>query len=1027
MFLLLALSLVLAASPADAKPRTTCDPGRFLVIGQPITTGPSQTGARAVVIAKPVSLPGLCETAAKTKLRAGKKVTRVTATWRRCAGLRGHVRFAGKIVDQCARLVGTLRARKYKRRVEATRSRCGDDVVDADASEQCEPPDTAGCDTHCRFTGAPGAPPRVMLRATPPAGVAPFNVTLDAIAEDPEGNPLTYHWTFGDGEEADGGPTVVHTYAQPGTYRCVVAVSDGFNQTTAAVLIDAGSAGTTMSVGPAGGDVVLGRLRVSIPAGLLPQGVDVSILELPTLEGVAPLDAARFRAIGPAYRVDVPVRAGDPFDLVLSWLDAEVPAGFAAANLGVMWRVEPLVEEPVPDQLAVALVPTAAAVDLAGHTLQADIGGSVVVQAVAMAGPILTAGTAAARPMAGPQAAPPPLVIVSFDDPPPDPTAYGDAVRAAVAAAFDTLIVQRGFPAPGKHLTVVTTLGISVNAGVSKTMPQVILINPSRVPLSDVGATIAHEYFHVIELWSSNAESANDVNRWFLEGTAEWARDEVFDAIPGNYDAPAGVRFEKPLNQPVGVGDDSAYQTVAFWKWLESTAPGMIAAIVADHRTRTRILVSPTVDILNTVDAAYLDGLLALDPAIEFLDFATAALWRKDFDVNETGAGDLWDPAKLGRSRQVPTDLLQVIELKRGEPGESESNPMDVPYLLSAHLTATTQRFVNLDGSLTGTLHLRFPARTDHRVGVAVVAYSPREVLLYDLSVERSVEMELSPGEPVVVIETDDDWLSASGAPHANTFDAWVEPCGGPTNGIVADVVTASGLRPALLAAQPGDTVRLAAGVYQLPVSEWPFWHDGTLSGVAMVPPGVTLAGAGAGTTTVYAAGDGSSIYLKDRTTLRDLTIEFVGSGQRIWISGAEDADAVTRQVWLCGVTARFHHHHPFPLAEFSGVDFEPYYDGTYTFDMHGSTIDCADSTMHGTGVEIWPSGASKPPNITVTARIGSSTIRGCEYGLYYQDSPGERVEADFSCLEFRENSIDNVIRCDCTSSPCECVEMCAP
>ena len=50
-------------------------------------------------------------------------------------------------------------------------------------------------------------------------------------ATDPEAAPLTYTWTFGDGQTA-GGASVAHTYASAGSYTASLAVSDGTSTTT---------------------------------------------------------------------------------------------------------------------------------------------------------------------------------------------------------------------------------------------------------------------------------------------------------------------------------------------------------------------------------------------------------------------------------------------------------------------------------------------------------------------------------------------------------------------------------------------------------------------------------------------------------------------------------------------------------------------------------------------------------------------------------------------------------------------------
>jgi PKD repeat protein len=71
---------------------------------------------------------------------------------------------------------------------------------------------------------APGAPV-VQGFADPTTGSVPLTVDFSSTAADPDGDPLIYRWTFGDGGSALGSnPT--HTYTKVGTYTATVTVRD---------------------------------------------------------------------------------------------------------------------------------------------------------------------------------------------------------------------------------------------------------------------------------------------------------------------------------------------------------------------------------------------------------------------------------------------------------------------------------------------------------------------------------------------------------------------------------------------------------------------------------------------------------------------------------------------------------------------------------------------------------------------------------------------------------------------------------
>tara|TARA_B100000586_G_scaffold152173_1_gene110563 strand:- start:66 stop:1148 length:1083 start_codon:yes stop_codon:yes gene_type:complete len=63
-------------------------------------------------------------------------------------------------------------------------------------------------------------------------------VTFSAAgSSDPDGDPMTFEWTFGDGNTGTG-LTTSHTYAQPGEYAVKLAVGDGTHEASASTTIN---------------------------------------------------------------------------------------------------------------------------------------------------------------------------------------------------------------------------------------------------------------------------------------------------------------------------------------------------------------------------------------------------------------------------------------------------------------------------------------------------------------------------------------------------------------------------------------------------------------------------------------------------------------------------------------------------------------------------------------------------------------------------------------------------------------------
>ena len=74
-------------------------------------------------------------------------------------------------------------------------------------------------------------PPVVAASATPAGPTQPLTFNFSSAgSSDPEGQPLSYQWTFGDGQTSTAA-NPQHTYVNAGQYQARLTVSDGVNQT----------------------------------------------------------------------------------------------------------------------------------------------------------------------------------------------------------------------------------------------------------------------------------------------------------------------------------------------------------------------------------------------------------------------------------------------------------------------------------------------------------------------------------------------------------------------------------------------------------------------------------------------------------------------------------------------------------------------------------------------------------------------------------------------------------------------------
>ncbi len=79
-----------------------------------------------------------------------------------------------------------------------------------------------------RYTGGTNNPPTAEASAAPSSGLAPLAVQFSSTGSlDPNGDPLTYTWNFGDGTPTSALPNPQHSYTANGTYTATLTVNDG--------------------------------------------------------------------------------------------------------------------------------------------------------------------------------------------------------------------------------------------------------------------------------------------------------------------------------------------------------------------------------------------------------------------------------------------------------------------------------------------------------------------------------------------------------------------------------------------------------------------------------------------------------------------------------------------------------------------------------------------------------------------------------------------------------------------------------
>lgn len=99
------------------------------------------------------------------------------------------------------------------------------------------------------YTAGGNTPPTAIFNSNPLSGQPPLTIDVDATASfDPDADPLTYTWYFGDGTIVDG-PVAQHVYTTAGSYNLALTVTDDQGaSTTSSELIVVGNSAPTASI-----------------------------------------------------------------------------------------------------------------------------------------------------------------------------------------------------------------------------------------------------------------------------------------------------------------------------------------------------------------------------------------------------------------------------------------------------------------------------------------------------------------------------------------------------------------------------------------------------------------------------------------------------------------------------------------------------------------------------------------------------------------------------------------------------------
>ena len=878
-------------------------------------------------------------------------------------------------------------------------------------------------------------PPSVAPFADPEVCDVPCEVVLDSGLTDSDGKTLTFTWDLGAGP-IPGDARLLHTFESAGTYEVTVTVSDGSQSTSDSVTVRAEpQPKTSATIDKRGGAVSQGAAQVTVPAEVAPEPVPFELTELPSMQADAErlLRIGQFTALGSAYQVSTPLKTGTAIDIAVT--DSEA-MGKAPEDLAWLIRyvTRPVSRPDDPDILSRAplasygLVPVTR-VDEDG-TVHGEIFGRKRLQLVTLAEPMIIdsfeveAAAPAGKSYGATKAPNAPLVITVFNEvPPPGWEAIGAVIHWAIDEIYRVLVGQKHFVPPKGTLTIIVgeMKDPRYKGYVTVNDFNTIHLNYTMFDSDKISKVLAHEFFHLIQNYGSNQTSLSGQTRqrdsWFKEGTAEWACDEVFDDSQDYYHATKWKRFEVPLNQE-GYKDANEYQTVGFWKWAESEQQDVINNVIAEKFLLTHRFSSGNSIVENSVATDYLTSLLTTWPEVDFLEFTHAARYQKEFDKGENRGGELWDKEPyLGPPKEVYADDSKRGVIEPGVAGDSEDNPLTIPFNLKQYLTADVHRVgsPNLDGDL----HIRLPNTGSAALQAEILIVNRETGEVEDVKIAPNlangpvdfVLKDFDSDREAVLLIVDPRWdYDSADTPIKGDVEYWVQdPCGPiPPGGV--EVSTTDDLIAA--AKNPGTIIKLAPGEYAPPIGSWDTDQYGPFDANLLLE-NITLIGAGEGATTlVLQGGDLAALYGYKNTTLRNLTIDAV--------SGSQVASLDHRNLTICNVTFNFSSNHAW------GIILNPWHGGSTSFNMYESSLIHPPGGTRGSGVFLQT--CSSPDAVNLSATIKESLLSGWYVAVEYYTGYGScgSISVDTDCSGFSGNTW-NVLEsyCPAEGEPCEGIDHC--